>query len=234
MKNKRGIEIMSNSKQSNALVKKITLKASLVVYVFFFGVFFLGCSAKDENVNIRHVIDVHTPKAYEFKLQPQIGSRQDDARTVVDMGVVLKISVNSYQNSAKMLIGGGDMYIWAKRPSFIPTTNAPVRTEYSQLSPQKKLPFMLSTEEMDRSNIGDDSTIKEYVNEVYNMKTDRTRVKVKRDASAAYDAKIQEFLRSSRQDSVDATEENNVGEDVQIKKGFTIPVIDNTEVSVAK
>ena len=56
--------------------------------IFGAGVVISGCAAK-KDITVQHDIVVHKTKPYQFKLKPQIGSRQEDSRTIVDMGVCL-------------------------------------------------------------------------------------------------------------------------------------------------
>ena len=162
--------------------------------IFGVGLIISGCTTK-KDITIQHDIIVHKTKPYQFKLKPQIGSRQEDSRTVVDMGVVLKISVNSYKNRNDNLIGGHDIYIWGRKPDFIPTTTLPKRTSYGMITSNKKLPFYLSNDGLDQADLQKDETIRKYTNELYKMRKEKKLVKEKREKSLVNDKKILDFLK---------------------------------------
>ena len=169
-------------------------KIFLTLCAFGIGMVVSGCASK-KDITVQHDIIVHKTKPYQFRLKPQIGSRQEDARTIVDMGVVLKISVNSYKNRSGNLIGGHDIYIWGKKPDFIPTTTLPKRTSYGMITSNKKLPFYLSNDGLDQADIKKDETIRAYTNELYKVQKEKKLVKKKREKSLKNDKKILDFLR---------------------------------------
>ena len=162
--------------------------------IFGAGVVISGCAAK-KDITVQHDIVVHKTKPYQFKLKPQIGSRQEDSRTIVDMGVVLKISVNTYKNRSGDLIGGHDIYVWGRKPDFIPTTTLPKRTSYGMITSNKKLPFYLSNDGLDQADLQKDETIRDYTNELYKMEKEKKLIKEKREKSLKNDKKILDFLK---------------------------------------
>jgi len=163
-------------------------------YLLLGGLLLAGCVSKEEVVT-HHVIEVETPKPYQFELKPNIGSRNDDSRTVVDMGVVMKIWVKNYKNRQGNLIASHDLYAWARKPDFLVGEDLPPRRNTSLVTPVQKLPFMLTGEEIDRSDIQNDEVIKEYVNKVYENERDPELAQKRLDASRESDKKILEFLK---------------------------------------
>jgi len=161
------------------------------------GLVFSGCAAK-KDITIEHDIIVHKTKPYQFKLKPQIGTRQEDARTVVDMGVVLKISINSYKNRNNDLIGGHDIFVWGRKPDFIPSTNLPKRSSYNVITSNKKLPFYLSNDGLDNADLSKDETIRKFTNELYKMEKSKELANKKHEKSLESDKKILDFLKKMK------------------------------------
>lgn len=164
------------------------------IYILLSAVLLGGCASKDELIT-HHVIEVQKPKAYQFGLKPTIGSQNDDSRTVVDMGVVLKVWVKNYKNKENNLIASHDMYVWARKPDFMVGEELPARRQTGMPTPAQKLPFMLSGEEIDRVDIQNDEVIKDYVNKTYQMENDPELAQQRLEASRESDKKILEFLK---------------------------------------
>lgn len=142
----------------------ITLTASLVALSLF-----SGCSSKEPTPNSQASqdgkMDFYEPS--KFRLKPVIGSRNDDARTVVDMGTLLKIWVAPYKGRNGVLTASHDIYAWAKMPDFVvgeEVPTAPAPDKGSGMVFNKKLPPSISAEEVDRSKIQDDENIQTFVN----------------------------------------------------------------------
>jgi len=129
--------------------------------------FFLGCATKSD---VRQVV-VRTESAeivryepYQFRQKPIIGSRNNDARVAVDMGVVLKIWVAPYKDSANVLTSAHDIYAWARQPDFIAGEELPRKQDVgSGLTQFGRIPPSLAGEEIDKSDFSDEN-IKDFIN----------------------------------------------------------------------
>jgi hypothetical protein len=164
-------------------------------YLFIPIIFlFLGCAAKSPKPKVVHkVLHIKKEKPYRFTYKPIIGTQNDDEKITVDMGVVLRVWINSYKDTDGSLIASHDTYIWAKRPDFIVGAQLP-SVRRGLVTPTGIMPFMLSNESIDRSNFKNDENIKSYVNSVYEKSSKKETLKrlEKRDV---FDRKIKEFLK---------------------------------------
>ena len=110
-------------------------------------------------------------KAYQFKIKPIVGSRQDDAKVVVNMGKVLKIWVAPYKVKGTM-IASHDIYSWVVKPDFIVGESIPnPRNRDGVITPLNNVPFAFKPKEIENAVLPlKDEQVKDYVNDVYNNK----------------------------------------------------------------
>lgn len=135
------------------------------------SLFIIGCAGKQEQTPPQNSSQGEPKQAYyeasKFRLKPIIGSRNDDARTVVDMGTLLKIWVAPYKGRNGVLTASHDAYAWAKMPDFIVGEEVPTTPSVENSSGMvfnNRLPASLSAEEVDRTNIQNDENIQTFVN----------------------------------------------------------------------
>lgn len=115
--------------------------------------------AKQSNSN-----DLNIPA---FPYKPIIGTRNNDAKTIVDHGVVLKVYIATYKDSKKDLIAAHDKYVWAKEPQFVVGIDQPeVRKRTGMMTPVDKVPFVFGAGEIDSPNIANNEKIKEYLKNI--------------------------------------------------------------------
>lgn len=115
-----------------------------------------GCSQKE----VKIILDqqVSSPK-----YRPIIGSGNNDARTIIDYGVVLKIWVSPYKDVDGTLIAAHYEYVWVDRPDFVPGSAVPqVSSGGGVITPTGYLPFSISPDEIDRSDIKSDRVINKF------------------------------------------------------------------------
>lgn len=145
----------------------------------------------------QNIIDETKP--YRFGLTPIIGSRNDDARTAVDMGVVLKIFIAPYKSAQGTMVGGHDIYAWAKEPSFLVQTIEPptAPVQRGMMNSVGKIPFTIRPEEIDSSAEPTDQNIKKTVNEMYSRGENQS--KQQQERINALDKEIKEYLREQKQ-----------------------------------
>ncbi len=138
-------------------------------------------------------------KAYKFKYKPIVGSRHSDARVLLDNGVVLKAWINSYKNKHGSLVASHDLYVRVKKPDFVANYAVlPVSKRTSGLfQSSKKVPFMLSSKEIDRSDIKTNNSIVEYTNS-YEDKSNKKIVKKRIKESEEFDESIKRYLHSKK------------------------------------
>ncbi|PAF46329.1 hypothetical protein BKH46_08050 [Helicobacter sp. 12S02634-8] len=147
---------------------------------FFIGIasmlFLLGCSSRE--------IVVLNQQDYQSRYKPIIGSQNNDARTVIDYGVVLKIWISPYKDRYGVLIAGHDNYVWVRRPDFVPGSTVPqVNQSSGVITPTRKLPFSISPREIDRADLKSDKVINDFINESYKNTNNRVMNKIKKDTS---------------------------------------------------
>lgn len=161
---------------------------------------FSGCSAIEFNKKIKKdsskTIIIKREKPYKFTYTPLIGSRNDDEKVIVDMGVVLRVWINSYKTRANTLVSAHDVYIWAKKPDFIVGNPVPVKRR-GLISSTNKLPFTLSNSEVDRSDLKTNKNIKNFINSVYE-KSDEKNFKKQIIKADKFDTQIKEFLKNQK------------------------------------
>lgn len=125
--------------------------------IFLFILFFAGCSTKTIIVD---------KQDYQNRYKPVIGTRNNDARTAIDFGIVQKIWIAPYKTSNGSLIGSHDIYIWIKRPDFIPGSAIPSsKIRKGVPTETDTLPFTLHSGEIEyKGNLKDDKAISDFVN----------------------------------------------------------------------
>jgi len=175
-------------------MRKIAL-LSLVAVAFIIN----GCSSKEEVKPIVKKFYLKKPKAYTFNYIPIIGTQTPDDKVVVDMGVVLRVWINSYKTKANDLVSSHDIYMWAKKPDFIAGNELPYKKR-GMLTATGKLPFMLSNENVDRSDTSDNINIRNFVNSYYEKKSDFKYTETDLDNSKQYDKLIKDFIKQNKQE----------------------------------
>jgi len=155
-----------------------------------------GCSSK-ESVKPQTkttIVKLKRPKAYTFNYIPIIGTQTPDDKVIVDMGVVLRVWINSYKDRSNALVSSHDLYIWAKKPDFIAGNVLPTKSR-GLLTPQHKMPFMLSDSSVDRSSFDDNKNIRNFVNSVYKQEATPSAVKENLHKASKNDVAIKNFIK---------------------------------------
>lgn len=169
-------------------------------YLFFViatALLFNGCANKHPKPQVvQKIIHIKKDKPYKFTYKPVIGTQNPDEKISVDMGVVLRVWINSYKDRDGSLVASHDTYIWAKKPDFIVGAPLPV-IKRGLVTSSGKIPFMLSNQEVDRSNFQSNENIKKYVNAIYE-KSDKQRVKKRMNQSKKFDKEIKEYLEKRK------------------------------------
>jgi len=148
-----------------------------------------GCSSKKV---VTKKIVINKVKPYKFNYTPIIGTQTPEDKVIVDMGVVLRVWIQSYKTPSGNLVASHDIYMWGKKPDFI--VGNPIPTPSSSrgiISSRNKLPFELSTSEIDRSDFKSNQAVKKFVNSTYKIKNDKSN----RPNSSKFDASIKKFLK---------------------------------------
>lgn len=196
---------------------KLFIYSFIVVAISFFS----GCTAKQQSSNSSlSKKDVQNDSTsvqndsvpYKFRLKPIIGSRNSDSRTVVDMGVVMKIWITPYKDKNNNLIASHDIYTWVRKPDFIVGENLPSGTfmqnnnDYDtggMINIEDKLPFMLSPSEIDRSDIENDEIIQKYANKIYKLQVSEKNAQEQLKKSEDFDAVIKNFVNKNKKKDSD-------------------------------
>lgn len=176
---------------------KLLINASMTLLGIFL---FAGCSQKNENEQIERIIIEKNFKPYDFKYRPIIKSNSDDSNVIIDQGVVLKAWINTYKVGTGTLIPSHYIYVRVKEPDFIPQYAIPPKfNKKKELEIEnKKLPFMPSNEEIDRSDMETNENIVKYVNSYYE-KHDKDAEENRVEESREFDSEIKKYLENKKQ-----------------------------------
>lgn len=162
------------------------------------GAMITGCATDDSAEPIQQFGNAN--KAYQMKNKLLVGSRQDDARVVYDIGKILKVWISPYYQ-AGTLIAGHDNYVVVKKPSFI--VGQSVQKEGTRpnglVTPTGDFPFVLRGSELDRNRGGyrfSNKNIKRFNNDVYKVNASRGAVAEQRvqKANSKFDKEILNFV----------------------------------------
>lgn len=137
---------------------------------------------------------------YQLKIKPIVGTRQDDAKVVVNMGKILKIWIAPYKIKGT-LIAAHDIYTWVQKPDFIPGESIPKpKNTDGMVTPTGGFPFVFRDEELDKRNGRFDAdTLKKFSNQVYKAEHNNTIIKTKNsEAEKKFDQVIKEYLENKR------------------------------------
>jgi len=164
-----------------------------------------GCATKQENcfnkdVNGKCISrmkdrrEIHT-KPYQLKITPIVGSRQEDAKVIMNMGKVLKIWIAPYKNKGTF-VSGHDNFVIAKKADFIMGESVPQRNWKSIKTPINSIPFIFRDADLDKSNTLESKEIVKYNNNVYKQENDKQVALDRLNESSIYDKEIKEFLKT--------------------------------------
>lgn len=131
-----------------------------------------------------------------FPYKPIIGTRNNDAKTIVDHGVVLKVYIATYKDGKKDLIAAHDKYVWAKEPQFVVGIEQPeVRKRTGMMTPVDKVPFVFSAGEIDSPSITNNEKIKDYLSNISESeKRDVKALSNLNTADSKFDQKIKNYI----------------------------------------
>ena len=137
-----------------------------------------------------------------FPYKQIIGTRNDDAKTVVDTGVVLKVYIPTYKDTKKTLVASHDRYVWAKEPGFIVGTERPdIRKRTGMMTPAGKVPFAFGAGEIDSASIQDNTRIKEYISAVAeSTKRETTALSNMTEADEKFDQTIKDYVQKMKEE----------------------------------
>lgn len=126
-------------------------------------------------------------------IKPIIGTRQDDAKIVMDMGKIMKIWIAPYKNGGT-LVSSHDNYVVAKEPDFVIGESVPKKNWRSMKTPTNPIPFLFRDEDLDTATQINKEEIVKFNNVVYKQENN-VKTAVKRlDKSNKYDEQIKKFL----------------------------------------
>jgi len=158
-----------------------------------------GC-ATDNSAEPIHQFENYN-KAYQMKNKLIVGSRQDDARVIYDIGKILKVWISPYYQGGT-LIAAHDNYVVVKKPEFI--VGQSVQKEGTRpsglVTPTGDFPFVLRGSELDKNRDGyrfSDDNIRRFNNDIYKIEASQGAIAKQRvqKASSKYDKEILNFLK---------------------------------------
>lgn len=168
-----------------------------------FSLFLSGCSPKNSGCSVFE--EQRTPqnttqqeiKPYSYGVTPVIGSRHDDARAVMDMGVVLKIFVADYVDRYGSLVAAHDRYLVVKKPTFVVGVQEPKDMPIVRglINSAGNIPFVFRDAELDKTPTATDDALKKSVNLAYKDQEGNAKARMKPDDK---DQKIKEFLKNNK------------------------------------
>ena len=135
-----------------------------------------------------------------FPYTAMIGTRNNDAKTVVYTGVVLKVYLATYKDSKKTLVAAHDRYVWAKEPDFIIGAEKPdMRKRTGMITPAGKVPFAFGGGEIDSTSIENNEKIKQYVDAVTESdKRDTAAFENLQTADDRFDKVIKNYVEKTK------------------------------------
>ena len=166
------------------------------------SLFFIGCASSETNqISTKKIIIEKNYKPYNFKYRPIIKSNSDDSNVIIDQGVVLKAWINTYKIGRGTLVPSHYVYVRVKEPDFIPQYAIPPRQNKQAMIQKdlKRLPFMPSNQEIDRSDTESNENIVKYVNSYYE-KNDKNEESKRLNESKKFDEDIKQYLKSKREE----------------------------------
>ena len=160
---------------------------------------FSGCASKNKEISDTSLKINKVYKPYQTKYKAIVGSRNNDARVIIDQGVVLKAWVNTYKDNYGNLVASHDLYIRVKKPDFVTEYATIPKTARKRglLSPSNKTPFMFGSNEIDRSNILTNKGIKDYTN-TYEDKSNPKQVEKRLEEVSKFDKDIKQYLENKK------------------------------------
>lgn len=189
-------------------------KTISIIHVAAIALIFAGCATKQPSCSIpggsceparSHVkedIDQGDDnlKIPAFPYSPMIGTRNNDAKTVVYTGVVLKVYLATYKDSKKTLVAAHDRYVWAKEPDFIIGAEKPdMRKRTGLMTPAGKVPFAFGGGEIDSTSIQNNEKIKQYVDAVTESdKRDTAAFENLQSADDRFDKAIKNYVEKTK------------------------------------
>ena len=173
------------------------MKNKIVFFNFLIGtgIIFLisGCSnAKPVASKISLRKDILT-KPYQIKITPIIGTRQDDAKVIMDMGKVMKVWIAPYKNNSTF-VSSHDNFVVAKKPEFVVGETVPQKNWRSMKTPVNEVPFLFRNADMDTANNLSNREVVDFNNNVYKQQNDVNVAKKRLKADSKYDQEIKNFL----------------------------------------
>lgn len=163
------------------------MKINKIIPLVLSSIFILtGCAQKNLDVRndkmIQNIIkhqkqqeekdaaELFATNPYQLTIKPIVGSEQDDARVIVDMGKILKIWVAPYVIGST-LIAAHDIYTWVQPPHFIAGESLPNPNQTTGLvTPDHNYPIIFRPEEVwNRPATFSNEELKKYVNNVYKV-----------------------------------------------------------------
>lgn len=170
----------------------------------------VGCSTSNGECNpgpreqqyVDNDIGDDNLKIPAFSYKAIIGTRNDDAKTVVDTGVVLKVYISTYKDTKKTLVASHDRYVWAKEPGFIVGTERPdIRKRTGLMTSAGKVPFAFGAGEIDSASIQDNTRIKEYINAVSeSTKRETSAISNMTEADEKFDQTIKDYVQKMKEE----------------------------------
>ena len=137
--------------------------------------------------------DVHT-KPYELKITPIIGSRQDDAKVIMDMGKIMKIWIAPYKNEG-VFVSSHDNYVVAKEADFVLGETVPQKNWKAMKTPTNNIPFQFRDADLDQSSKLEEEEIVKYNNNVYEQQNSEDVAIERIEEANSYDKEIKAFLK---------------------------------------
>ena len=135
---------------------------------------------------------------YQLKIKPIVGSRQDDAKVIIDAGKVLKVWIAPYK-SGMTVIAAHDLYSMVQKPQFIIGEMVPTnKKKGGAVTATDDFPFAFRDEELDkktRHGNFNNEEMKHYYNNIYKAQANKDVTTERNNkATQEFDETIKNFL----------------------------------------
>jgi hypothetical protein len=172
------------------------------------GLLFSGCTStpkvKTKWVQKRSYSYQNSNNPIKFRYKPVIGTKQEDAKVMIDMGEWAKIWVKNYKNKNETFVATHTIVTKVRDPNFIAGEQIPRSRRDTTYNSYGARSFTFKSQDLiyDNSSHGSknvsDEQVKEYINSYeYSKKTEKLEPQ-RREKLNKYNSAIKDYLKNSR------------------------------------
>lgn len=185
-----------------------------IIAILLLGLFILsGCSGSPKVQTSferqYHYDQGDTNNAVKFRYKPVIGTKQEDTKTMIDMGQWAKIWVKNYKNDNKTFIASHSIVTMIREPGFIAGEDVPAHRRQSAYNSYGGRTFTFRSSDLmyEDSSMGSegltDDQIKDYVdNYEYSKKTERLEPQRQKEV-VKYNKEILKYIADKKKEEAE-------------------------------